>query len=221
MRGASSSRPPTPSSALVNRAGLHSLHPKQPVHTTQQLYDWFALIDRSVAHSQEAHFRAHIATVSQHLATCDFLLSKVDEIEQDVDIMLENWRSVEDGGKSLKDACERLLEEKVSDLRVSELAIAEHSIQHKLVELTDDIGSYLEYFQQLDMATRMLNHPGEQLIYQADFLYMVEKVDICIEFLRSRVCHSPLSTFFCWGLIRSRSVISKRQKCTSCGFSNA
>ncbi|KAH6867640.1 COG3 protein [Coprinopsis sp. MPI-PUGE-AT-0042] len=124
--------------------------PKQPVHTTQQLYDWFALIDRSVAHSQEAHFRAHIATVSQHLDTCDFLLSKVDEIEQDVDVMLENWRSVEDGGKSLKDACERLLEEK-----------------HKLVELTDDIGSYLEYFQQLDMATE-------------------DKVDICIEFLRSR-----------------------------------
>ncbi|KAH6906569.1 COG3 protein [Coprinopsis sp. MPI-PUGE-AT-0042] len=170
VRAAStSSRPSTPLSALVNRAGLHGLHPKQPVHTTQQLYDWFALIDRSVAHSQEAHFRAHIATVSQHLDTCDFLLSKVDEIEQDVDVMLENWRSVEDGGKSLKDACERLLEEK-----------------HKLVELTDDIGSYLEYFQQLDMATRMLNHPGEQLIYQADFLYMVEKVDICIEFLRSR-----------------------------------
>ena len=32
----------------------------------------------------------------------------------------------------------------------------------------------------------MLNHPGEQLIYQPDFLYMVEKVDICIEFLRAR-----------------------------------
>lgn len=32
----------------------------------------------------------------------------------------------------------------------------------------------------------MLNHPGEQLIFQADFLYMVEKVDICIEFLRAR-----------------------------------
>jgi Sec34-like family len=76
------------------------------------------------------------------------------------------------------------------------VAIAERSVQHKLVELTDDIGSYLEYFQQLDMATRMLNHPGEQLIYQTDFLYMVEKVDICIEFLRSRVRDSSPFTSF-------------------------
>ncbi|EAU90936.2 COG3 protein [Coprinopsis cinerea okayama7 len=168
-RFASSSRPSTPQNPFQNRTGTHALHPRQPVHTTQQLYDWFALIDRSVAHSQEAHFRAHIATVAQHLETCDLLLSKVDEIEREVDVMLENWRSVEEGGKSLKDACERLLEEK-----------------DKLVELTDDIGSHLEYFQQLDIATRMLNHPGEQLIYQSDFLYMVEKVDICIEFLKSR-----------------------------------
>ncbi|KDR66382.1 hypothetical protein GALMADRAFT_259460 [Galerina marginata CBS 339.88] len=31
----------------------------------------------------------------------------------------------------------------------------------------------------------MLNHPGESLIFQADFLYMVERVDICIEFLKA------------------------------------
>lgn len=59
--------------------------------------------------------------------------------------------------------------------------------QDKLIELTDDIGAHLEYFQELDHATRMLNHPGEQLIYQPDFLDMVEKVDICIDFLRARV----------------------------------
>ncbi|TFK18300.1 Sec34-domain-containing protein [Coprinopsis marcescibilis] len=169
IRTASSSRPSTPANAFPTRTGTHALHPRQPVHTTQQLYDWFALIDRSVAHSQESHFRAHIASVSQHLETCDFLLGKVDEIENELDMMLENWRSVEEGGKSLKDACERLLEEK-----------------DKLIELTDDIGSHLEYFQQLDLATRMLNHPGEQLIYQGDFLYMVEKVDICIEFLKTK-----------------------------------
>ena len=92
----------------------HALHPKQPVQTPQQFYDWFALIDRSVAHSQEAHFRAHVANVSEHLSTCDLLLERIDEVDTEVDRMLEEWRSVEEGGKSLKDACEKLLEERVS-----------------------------------------------------------------------------------------------------------
>ncbi|KAJ3525095.1 hypothetical protein NMY22_g10717 [Coprinellus aureogranulatus] len=167
-----SSRPSTPSmnSPLPRSANKASaLHPRQPVNTTQQLYDWFALIDRSVAHSQESHFRQHVASVSEYLDMCDMLLNRVDEIEREVEKMMECWRSVEEGGRSLKDACERVLEER-----------------DKLIELTDDIGSHLEYFQELDHATRMLNHPGEQLIFQSDFLYMVEKVDICIEFLRAR-----------------------------------
>jgi hypothetical protein len=51
----------------------------------------------------------------------------------------------------------------------------------------EDIGGHLEFFQQLDHATRMLNHPGESLIFQVDFLDMVNRVDICIEFLKSHV----------------------------------
>lgn len=100
--------PPTSS-----RVVTHALHPKQPVQTPQQFYDWFALIDRSVAHSQEAHFRAHVASVSEHLDTCDRLVERIDEVDAEVDGMLDGWRGVEEGGKSLKDACERLLEERV------------------------------------------------------------------------------------------------------------
>jgi hypothetical protein len=51
----------------------------------------------------------------------------------------------------------------------------------------EDIVGHLEFFQQLDYATRMLNHPGESLIFQANFLDMVNRVDICIEFLKSHV----------------------------------
>jgi hypothetical protein len=46
---------------------------------------------------------------------CDFLVGKIEEIEAEVENMFEGWRSVEDGGKSLKDACQRLLEERVSE----------------------------------------------------------------------------------------------------------
>ncbi|KAF8149366.1 Sec34-like family-domain-containing protein [Crassisporium funariophilum] len=162
-----SSRPGTPLSAVAGRSA-HALHPKQPVQTPQQFYDWFALIDRSVAHSQEAHYRAHVASISNHLDTCDLLIDRIDEVDKEVDGMLEGWRGVEEGGKSLKDACERLLEERDS-----------------LLQTMEDIGGQLEYFQELEHATRMLNHPGESLIFQADFLYMVERVDICIDFLKA------------------------------------
>lgn len=99
-----------------------SLQPKHPIQTPQQFYDWFALIDRSVTHSQEAHFRAHLGNVATHLETCDKLAVSVDEVEGEVERMLGEWRSVEESGKSLKEACEQLLEERVRGLlSVSEI----------------------------------------------------------------------------------------------------
>lgn len=56
------------------------------------------------------------------------------------------------------------------------------------MHLTDEIGTRLEYFQELEQATRMLNHPGESLVLQSDFLYMVERVDVCIDYLKAHVC---------------------------------
>ncbi|KAG1751418.1 Sec34-like family-domain-containing protein [Suillus paluster] len=170
LRGklASVSRPSTPVPGFTRQFASHALHPKQPVQTPQQFYDWFAQIDRSVAHSQEAHFRAHVAMVSEHLNTADTLIERIDEVDREVGGLLEGWRSVEEGGKNLKDACERLLEER-----------------DRLLELTEEIGARLEYFQELEHATRMLNHPGESLVLQTDFLYMVERVDICIDYLKA------------------------------------
>jgi hypothetical protein len=187
----SGSRPSTPTGRPPppNHTHTHALHPKQLVQTPQQFYDWFALIDRSVAHSQESHFRAHVASVAEHLDTCDRLVESIDEIDREVEGMLEGWRGVEEGGRSLKDACERLLEERVRLVQIVGGCImrAETWLQDRLLELTDDIGSRLEYFKELEYATRMLNHPGESLVLQTDFLYMVERVDICIDYLKSHV----------------------------------
>ena len=55
------------------------------------------------------------------------------------------------------------------------------------MEMTEAIGQRLQYFQELESATRMLNHPGESLVLQVDFLYMVERVDLCIEYFKHRV----------------------------------
>ncbi|KAI6121799.1 Sec34-like family-domain-containing protein [Pisolithus sp. B1] len=161
------SRPPTPLPAATRALASHALDPKQPIQTPQQFYDWFAQIDRSVTHSQEAHFRAHVAMVAGHLDTTGMLLERIDEVEQEVDGMLDGWRSVEQSGRNIKDACERLLQER-----------------DELLELTDEINARLEYFQELEHATRVLNNPGESLVLQTDFLYMVERIDICIEYLK-------------------------------------
>ena len=111
-----SSRPATPLSTSISTRSPtthHELDPKRPIQTPQQFYDWFALIDRSVAHSQEAHFRAHAASVKGHLDICQQLLEKIELVDREVEAMMEAWKGVEEGGRSLKDACEKLLEERV------------------------------------------------------------------------------------------------------------
>ena len=55
------------------------------------------------------------------------------------------------------------------------------------MDTTIAIDERLEYFQELEQATRMLNHPGESLVLQGDFLYMVERVDVCIDYLKAHV----------------------------------
>lgn len=55
------------------------------------------------------------------------------------------------------------------------------------MEMSEAIGQHLQYFQELESATRMLNHPGESLVLQVDFLYMVERVDLCIEYFKQHV----------------------------------
>ena len=115
---------PRPGTPVVGGSSLRSqtvasLEPKHSIQTPQQFYDWFALIDGSVTHSQEAHFRAHLANLANHLETCDRFAQLVDEIDQEVERMLNEWRSVEDSAKSLNDACEHMLEERVSDAAYS------------------------------------------------------------------------------------------------------
>ena len=101
------SRPgtPNPSAGLPSARSqtANALHPKFPIQTPQQFYDWFSLIDRSVAHSQEAHFRAHLSSVAEHLETCDKLVLWIDEIDGEVERMLKAWKSVEEVKQALRD----------------------------------------------------------------------------------------------------------------------
>ncbi len=92
--------------------------------------------------------------------------------------------------------------------------------QDQSVELQEAIGTFSEYFQKLEHAMCLLNHPGESLVLQTDFLYMVERVDICIESLKSHVSYdyyfvqppTHLASPACW--------TTKKQKYTFCRSSN-
>src|ERR1700761_5313444 len=53
---------------------------------------WVIHRSQAVAHSQEAHFRAHVASVSERLDTCGRLVARIDEVDAEVDGMLEGWQ---------------------------------------------------------------------------------------------------------------------------------
>ena len=106
------SRPSTPS-GLGRPRRSNSLIPERPIQSTQEFYDWFSIIERSVTHSQEAHYREYLEMVDGHLGECAFLADGVDGVDREVGEMLESWRGVEAGGRNLKEAYEALLDERV------------------------------------------------------------------------------------------------------------
>lgn len=100
--------------------------------------------------------------------------------------MLTAWQGVEEGGRSLQGASEQLLEEKVY-IFFSMKCGSESSLQNRLNQVTEAIYARLAYFQELERATRLLNHPGDDLVLQPDFLITVERIDICLEYLQHHV----------------------------------
>lgn len=166
--------------------------------------------------------------MSEHRATCEQLLQTVDHVEAEVDGMMDEWRSVEEGGRSLKDACEKLLRERV---RYSWIMMQlTHCLwvdrltktmwQDRLIETTEAISLRLEYFQELEHATRMLNHPGESLVLQTDFLLMVERVDVCLEYLEAHVSVEEASSCFRMADNSTYSGTFEKQRSTYCASSS-
>ena len=51
---------------------------------------------------------------SEHLDMCDRLVSRIDRVDAEVSRMMYGWTSVVEGGKSLQDASQKLLDERVS-----------------------------------------------------------------------------------------------------------
>lgn len=54
---------------------------------------------------------------------CDKLVGRIDQVDVEVASMLEKWRSVEEGGKSLQDASQKLLDERVRSVWVTYMRV--------------------------------------------------------------------------------------------------
>ncbi|KAH9958352.1 hypothetical protein BGW80DRAFT_1564997 [Lactifluus volemus] len=154
----SDSRPPTPGSCQPTVAHAHALHPKQPVRTRQQLYDRLAMIDRSVAHSQDAHFRHHLLRVSESQDTCDRLLSRIDQVDT-----------------AVANASQKLLAKQMSLMVVSSFTGSTGGVQTA-------IWMTLEYLLSVTGARDAAAQSPWRVARSPD--RMVERVDICIEFLK-------------------------------------
>ena len=49
---------------------------------------------------------------------CDRLVSRIDQVDAEVAGMMDAWNRVEEGGKSLQDASQKLLDERVSSVKL-------------------------------------------------------------------------------------------------------
>lgn len=61
------------------------------------VYDWLALMDRSVAYSPESHFRAHVASVAERLEISDLVAEGIDEVDREIGGMMK-WMWVSEIG---------------------------------------------------------------------------------------------------------------------------
>ncbi|KAK4705484.1 conserved oligomeric Golgi complex subunit 3, partial [Phenoliferia sp. Uapishka_3] len=139
-----------------------------PIETTQQFHDWFARVEQSIEREQEEIYRTHLAELDDYIDNCDQVLEQLDDSRGLLSEMEANYRFVEDNSRALQLACENMLDE-----------------QKHLIEVTEAIGARLEYFRELETATKMLNLPGEALVLQDDFLNMVDRLDISLDYLKA------------------------------------
>lgn len=119
---------------------------------------------------QEDVYRNYQQLVGAYRDACQQIVDKIGETDQLFDGMSQNFDFVESRTKSLQTECEILMNE-----------------QKQLGEMAEGIASKLAYFKELETATRMLNLPGENIVLNDDFLPMLDRIDVCIEYMQSNM----------------------------------
>lgn len=64
---------------------------------------------------------------------------------------------------------------------------AQDIVSHPLYNWLMLIDRSVAHRQELNCVTHMLNHPSEFLIFEPNFLYIVECINVCIAFMRNHI----------------------------------
>ena len=219
---ASPSTTPRPSSAAGQTASQSTLEISHPIETTQEFHDWFSRVEQSIEKQQEEVYRSHLAELEGYLGRCESALGELDEARGLLGEMEANYRFVEENSRALQVACETMLDEQVRVIvpRCAVRITDPYATKQKhLVEVSESIGTRLEYFRELETATRMLNLPGETLVLEDDFLNMLDRLDVCLDYLKSNV--RSLAPLFVTWLTRMYSETTRTQRSTSFDSSSA
>ncbi|KAK6910494.1 hypothetical protein I203_104526 [Kwoniella mangroviensis CBS 8507] len=141
------------------------LHPTT-ITTPQQFLDHFTALTLSTEHEQDSLYRDHLAEIIGLREKCDALIDLLENGELEVEEMLKALAYVEERSESLRGACEDLLEEQT------------HLLTH-----TSQLAHRLTFFTFLEVAQKMLNNPGNNLVLSPNFLPMVKRLDECLGYL--------------------------------------
>lgn len=119
---------------------------------------------------QEEVFRRYEAELDAYIDSCEEAAEMLEDGRGLIKEMEANYRFVEENSRALQSACETMLDE-----------------QKHLLEVTEAIDARLEYFRELDAATRALSQPGDTVVLEDGFLSMLERLNVCLGFMRANV----------------------------------
>jgi hypothetical protein len=174
----SSTRSNSPASSL--RRLIHSGKPppdlgpaeqQTPIASIDRFNDWFAAIASQIEADSESVYLNHLSILSTYSGACDLLDQAIDDCRACLNEIDANWKFVNENSKSLERSCQGMLDD-----------------QKVLGSIATALSDRLAYFRRLDQAQRVLSSPGEaEIVNNPEFLPMIERLDLCLEFMKSNV----------------------------------
>lgn len=149
---------------------LAALDIEAPIDSTLSFLDWYGRIEATMETEQEEVYHRHATEIDAYIDSCNEAMELLEDSRGLIKEMEANYRFVEENSKALQLACEALLYE-----------------QKHLLSVSQAIDTRLDYFRELEFATRALSQPGDVVVLQQDFLPMLERLDGCIAFLKAHV----------------------------------
>jgi len=141
---------------------------EEPIETTQQFFSWFSKIEEDMEKGQEDIYRQFLNTLKIYQETCDLILKEIDNTTNLLDKLDTNYQFVENKTKTLKQACESLVEE-----------------QNHLSDLANALNKKLLYFTEVDSISQLFNENDENLCLKQQFIPALNKLDKCLDFLKT------------------------------------